>query len=91
VNVLKLGAIVLILFFSAAIAQDPVHEFHQDSRNWLLERELYANCKRYAESVYVDMLMGFNMTHPEAQNKEATAFEYMKEAFLDCYKPYKPT
>jgi hypothetical protein len=91
---MKIPAVVLtllILGISVTAALPTPAEFHQESRNWLLEFERYANCKRYAESVYVDMLMGFNMTHPEAQNKEATAFEYMKEAFIDCYKPYKPT
>jgi hypothetical protein len=85
------GLLLLILGISVTAAIPTPAEFHQESRNWLLERELYANCKRYAEAVYVDMLTGFAMTHPEAENKEATAFEYMKEAFLDCFKPYKQT
>ena len=83
------GVILLIVGISVVQPQTPPSQFGDDSTNWLLERERYANCKRYAESVYIDMLMGFNMTHPDAQNKEATAFEYMKEAFIDCFKPYK--
>jgi hypothetical protein len=87
---MKIPAVVLtllILGISVTAALPTPAEFHQESRNWLLEFERFTHCKRYAEAVYIDMLMGMHMMHPEAQGKEATAVEIAKDYFIQCYPP----
>jgi hypothetical protein len=64
-------------------------EFQPLFINPYIQQEIFANCKKYTEAVYMDQLAGMHMMHPEAQNKEATAAEIAKQAFLDCYRPLK--
>lgn len=84
-----LGIPMMLLCYSAPSFERTVHA--ADPINHFLEIERYNACKRYAEAVYADLVNGMNMTHPEAEGKEKTALEFMKDAFIDCFKPYRAT
>lgn len=85
-------AIAISILVSAVLDDGPPQpEWQSLFINPYIQREIFTNCKKYAESVYMDQLQGMAMMHPDAQGKEETAREIAKDSFIECYRPYKKT